>query len=472
MIDGSLNILIVDEESYSRTFLSSLLEEEGYKVTSAVDGSRCLELLKSNSFDLALLDLKVAPLAGANVLRSMMVAQPDLPIIVMATFNSIDIAIEAIKLGAADYLTKPLQDRNSIKILIDSVIEQRIIERETHNQEVQEGRTAADKLIFVSSQMQEVMNLVEKIAGLESTVLITGESGTRKEIVARIIHNHSPRANELFFALNCAGLPQLQLESILFGHERGAFEGALQSSKGYFEKASDGTVFLDEIGKISTEFQTKILQVLSERKFRRIGGTTDIATNVRVIAASNINLQQAASQKSFRQDLYDRLNVINIHLSPLRERKSDIPLLAQTFLTQFSARSDKNIKGLEPETVQILERYSWHGNVRELIKVLEYAVKTETSAHLTPGSLPNYITNQLPVPEYPPPSSSSSSAKNAEEITKYKQAIDNFQRNYFTRLLYLAEGNVSRAAELSGIQRQNLYLKLKKYDLDPDDFRN
>jgi DNA-binding NtrC family response regulator len=464
-------ILIVDDEKYTRIFLNSLLKEENYDTKVATGGYEALEFVAESEFDLMLLDLKMPQIDGLSVLKLLKTNYPNLPVIIMTAFATIQTAVESIKLGAANYLTKPFEDHEAVKIIVRNVIEQKLLVEENillRKQLLYENEP--NKLIFVSPQMQEVMNLIEKISAFESTVLITGETGTGKEVIARIIHNSSPRSLGKFLAVNCAGIPETLLESTLFGYEKGAFTGAAKTTKGYFEEAEGGTIYLDEIGDTSLNLQVRLLRVLEEKKVARVGGTNYMDIDVRIIAATNKNLEEEITRGNFREDLFYRLNVIDVELSPLRERFGDISLLAKTFLARFCKKFDKEIKGFSPEALQMLEKYAWKGNVRELINVLERVVALEDSPYITIESLPDYIAKNSAnqdlvgttyIREGMPPFN-----------PNYKIAQDNFHRSFFVRLLSHAKGNVSRAAELSGIGRQNLYLKLKKYDLNPDDYRN
>ncbi|MCS6884751.1 MAG: sigma-54 dependent transcriptional regulator [Acidobacteriota bacterium] len=436
-------ILIVDDESRMREILAIILDGQGYEVEQATDAISALELLEQQPFDLMITDLRMAPLSGIDLLNEIQRRQIKIAVIMITAFGTIESAVEAMKLGACDYLTKPFQ-RNEILLKVRSAIEkQRLTRRlELYEREFNNLYTV-ENIIGQSSQMQEVIRTIMLVANSDSSVLITGETGTGKELVARAIHNLSARKKEPFVAINCAALPEQLLESELFGHVKGAFTGATSSRKGLMEEADGGTFFLDEIGSMPLGLQAKLLRALQEKAIRRLGENKTFVLNVRIVSASNEDLLEKIKQHTFRQDLYYRLSVVPIKLPPLRERSGDIPILAEHFLKKFAKRENKQIKGFDKGAMSALEKYSYPGNVRELENIIERAVTLCQSNIITTKELPVELSGET------------LSAKTLElqEKMLVEQAI---KRNI---------GNLDRAAAELGIGRTTLWRKMKRYNI-------
>ena len=381
-------VLIVDDERSMREMLSIALADEGYEIRTAEDGDRALELLRAEPFEVLVSDIRMPGTDGIELLRQVRSFSPQTDVILITAHASMDSAIEALRLGAYDYVTKPF-DVAELKIAVRHALERQALERENVllRGELTEQH-GFDNLVGVSAGMRRVFELIRRVKDSSSTVLIVGESGTGKELVARAIHYNGARAAAPFVAVNCAALPAQLLESELFGHVRGAFTGADRHKQGLFEAAQGGTILLDEIGDMPLELQPKLLRVLEDRKLRRVGATTDSEIDVRVLAATNQDLRAALAQGRFREDLYYRLNVIQIDLPPLRERREDVPLLARHFLEKLSGESDQPPRTLSPEAERLLMAYEWPGNVRELFNAMRHAVTMATGALVDVDSLP------------------------------------------------------------------------------------
>jgi two-component system response regulator PilR (NtrC family) len=367
-------ILVVDDEKSMRDFLGLVLKKEGYFVAVASEGEEAIKVLQKDIFDLVITDVKMPKLSGIDVLKAVKETASETLVIMITAFASAETAIEALKEGAYDYITKPFQI-DEVKLIIRNALEKRRLRAENLllRRELK-GLATFENIIGKSEKIQKVFETVRKVADTTSNVLILGESGTGKELIARAIHFDSRRKDKPFVTVNCSALPETLLESELFGHMKGSFTGAISNKEGLFEVANGGTIFLDEIGETSPAIQVKLLRVLQEKEFRRIGGTKDVRVDVRIIAATNKDLDRAVAEGTFREDLYYRLDVIPIHLPPLRERLEDIPLLAQHFLSKFSQTAGKNIKGITPEAIQLLKSQEWRGNVRELENVIERVI--------------------------------------------------------------------------------------------------
>jgi two-component system response regulator AtoC len=368
-------ILLVEDDETFRGFVQMILEDEGYEVLTAEDGLKGLRLLRQESFDLVVTDLKMPGKTGLELFRDSR-SDPSPPLFIFLTaFGRVDEAVSAMKEGAVDFLTKPLENPDTLLTLVNRAIEGQGLTREYLTlKEAEAAGLPPEELIFAGQAMQPVRKLVYDVAATTANVLIYGESGTGKELVARTIHLLSPRNRAGFVALNCAAIPENLLESELFGHEKGAFTGAVQARQGKFELAKGGTIFLDEIGEMPLPLQAKLLRVLQERVFERVGGSKEIRADVRVIAATNRNLQDEVAQRRFREDLYYRLNVFPLKLPPLRERIDALPLLTNYFLHRFSRQIGKKLKGVEPEALAAMKAYPWPGNIRELQNVMERGV--------------------------------------------------------------------------------------------------
>jgi len=440
-------VLVADDDEGMRVLLRETLEGE-YEVESAGDGSQVLDRLKADPFDLLLLDLKLPDMDGLRILKEVRSLGLDTSVIIITGYASVESAVEAMKLGASDYLKKPFGTQE-ISLAVKKAMEKRaLLDENIELHRELEGRYRFDSILGSSKPMLEVFKLIEKIAPLKTTVLIQGESGTGKELVAKAIHYNSGRRKARFVPINCGGIPETLLESELFGHTKGAFTGAYSGKRGIFQVADHGTIFLDEIGNAPYPTQVKLLRVLEESRFMPLGATQEIEVDVRVIAASNTDLEALVRDKKFRQDLFYRLNVVKILLPPLRERREDVPLLVHHFL------EEKKVKKISKEAMRILEECSWPGNVRELENAIEHGAAVAEGEMITPEDLPSSIFRVETDDEDPPLHS-----------LPLKGAKDAFEKRYVVEVLKRSRGNVATAAKKAGIARQNFYQKLKKYGL-------
>ena len=432
-------ILIVEDERAQREALAGYLRKAGYDVATAATGKEALE--GKSTPDVVLLDLRLPDMEGLDLLKKLREMNPDTEIIVITAYGTVRTAVEAMRLGAFDYLTKPV-DLDELLLIIGRALEkhERDLEVSFLKEEVEKFRPQTG-LIGESPAIKEVLSMIYRVAPSNATVLITGESGTGKELVARILHAASPRKDRRFVAVSCAAIPESLLESELFGYERGAFTGATKPKPGKFELAHGGTLFLDEIGDLPISLQVKLLRVLQEKEVERLGSTVPRKVDVRIIAATNQDLRKKVEGGSFREDLYYRINTINIHIPPLRERKEDILPLAEFFLRKFSREMGKDIKGFDREARKALLSYQWPGNVRELINVVERAVVLTRK---------NIITADLLM---------------LEQLKSPFPTLEELEREHIKKALKISGGNLTRASELLGIHRNTLREKLKKYNL-------
>jgi len=444
-------ILVVDDDTAHRTMLKAHLGGEGYEIVEADDGDVAIHLAREREFDLVLLDLKMKRVGGMEALEAIQDAKPALPIIIITAFSSVENAVEAMKKGAFDYVTKPV-DASELVLTVERALSFERLQRENAALRERLGeKFDFGNIIGTSRPMRELFETLALVAPSDATVLITGESGTGKELVANAVHQNSQRGSGPFVKVNCAALHENLLESELFGHEKGAFTGAAEQRKGRFELAHKGTLFLDEIGDMSPTTQAKILRVLQEGEFERLGGAKTIKVDVRLLAATHKDLQQMVEAGSFRQDLYFRLSVVPLEIPPLRERPEDIPLLAGHFLKKYSTKNRKNIRGLHPEALDALLAYAWPGNIRELENTLERAVIFCLGEQIT--------LRELPVP-----------VRKAAESTEKPFALrpghslKEMEKDLIYATLAQTEGNRTRAAEILGISRQTLQNKLKEYN--------
>ena len=432
-------ILIVEDERAQREALAGYLRKAGYDVVTAATGKEAFEV--KSTPDVVLLDLRLPDMEGIDLLKKLREMNPDTEIIVITAYGTVRTAVEAMRLGAFDYLTKPV-DLDELLLIIGRALEkhERDLEVSFLKEEVEKFRPQTG-LIGESPAIKEVLSMIYRVAPSNATVLITGESGTGKELVARILHAASPRKDRRFVAVSCAAIPESLLESELFGYERGAFTGATKPKPGKFELAHGGTLFLDEIGDLPISLQVKLLRVLQEKEVERLGSTVPRKVDVRIIAATNQDLRKKVEGGSFREDLYYRINTINIHIPPLRERKEDILPLAEFFLRKFSREMGKDIKGFDREARKALLSYQWPGNVRELINVVERAVVLTRK---------NIITADLLM---------------LEQLKSPFPTLEELEREHIKKALKISGGNLTRASELLGIHRNTLREKLKKYNL-------
>ncbi len=443
-------ILIVDDDEETRNVMSYWFKQRGYNVDSSSNGKDALEHIKGDSYSMAFVDLRMPGMSGLEVLSAIKEIDSSIYVIIMTSHASIETAISSIKNGAYDYLVKPFSLEQAESIVKAILKYQELEEENILLKQQLEDRYRTIEIIGKSPQMREVLETIENISDTNATVLIQGASGTGKEVIARLIHSKSRRRNKAFIAANCAAIPRELLESELFGHEKGAFTGAIYSKKGRFELANGGTLFLDEVAAMSLDIQVHLLRVLQEREFRRVGGSQLIKIDVRVIAASNKNLEEEVKKGNFREDLFYRLNVIPIFLPCLRDRKEDIPLLAEFFLKKYGMESGRGEKKLANETMELLQKYDWPGNVRELENLIERLVILSKGNIISPDKLPGSIKK---------------SSTNYFNFYTFDKPIEEIEKNYISSVLKSNNYNISRAAKILGIERMTLYNKMKKYKI-------
>jgi two-component system response regulator HydG len=450
-------ILVVDDEQSHRTMLKAVLTKEGYDISEADDGISAVQAVESESFDLILMDIRMTDMDGIEAMGQIKEMSPSIPIIMMTAYASIKTAVEALKSGAYDYLTKPL-DIDELKILMKKALEHyRLQEENVFLKERLADRFDFSKIIGKSRRMKDLFENLSLIAPSDATILIYGESGTGKELVANAIHQNSPRAQKPFIKVSCAALPETLLESELFGHERGAFTGALARKAGRFQLADGGTLFLDEVNVMSATTQVKLLRVLQEREFEPLGSTKTIHVDIRLITATNKELEAEVKEGRFREDLFYRLNVVPIHLPPLRERKEDIPLLAEHFFKIYQEKNKKSVKGFLPKTIDTLMRYDWPGNIRELENVIERAVLLCRNEYVSPRDLP-------------PPFQGEQMAEQPIISIPSGMTLEELEKEAILQTLEENGGNRTQAAQILGISRKTLQNKLKEYGLEEKEF--
>jgi two-component system response regulator PilR (NtrC family) len=450
------NILIIDDEKSLLDLLSVVLKKEGYRVKTCLAPSKVFDILQNEELDLLICDIKLPKLSGMEILKYVRENRPEVPVIMITAYGSLKQAVEALKAGAIDYILKPF-DVDELKIIIAQELEKRRLKEENIllKRNLQE-KYSFENMIGKSKPMQEVYALIEKSAGTDSTVLITGESGTGKEMAARALHLLSRRGDNPFVSINCAALPENLLESELFGHARGSFTGAVADKKGMFEVATRGTLFLDEVGETSPWTQVKLLRALQERKIRRVGGTDEIPVDVRIIAATNLDLKQRIEEGKFREELYYRLNVIAFEMPPLRKRTEDIPLLINHFLQKYCQQMEKKMKRVAPEVINYFELYAWPGNVRELENVIERVVAIEDRETVTGASLPREIVF--------PPKKETRQVLIPPNFNLFTH-LDDISKRYISEARMLAGGNLRKTASLLGLSYRSLRHLIEKHGL-------
>ena len=454
------SVLVIDDEEIMRDILETLLVREGYQVRLAPSGREGLELARSMPFDAVITDVMMPEMDGLQVLDALRNFDDELPVIMITAFASMETAVSAMRKGAFDYITKPFKNDEVLVVLNNAVERRRLVaENLTLKQNLQARYHKFAGIIGSSPLMKQVFDLVIQAAPSRSTILITGESGTGKELVARAIHSNSARADKSFVTVNSGNLPPDLLESTLFGHVKGAFTGAVYPKKGLFDLADKGSIFFDEIGNISVETQAKLLRAMQEREFMRLGGMETIKVDVRIIAATNVDLKREVEEGRFREDLFYRLHVISVHLPPLRDRKSDIPLLVQHFLQKYAEENERPVLEILPETIDVLMDYDWPGNVRELENVIERGVVLTPGRVLRPEMIPENVrrTPRTVTPQVVLP---------AEGIS-LKDVTAAYERQWIESALEAAGGVQKRAAELLHIKPTTLNEMIKRYDIRP-----
>lgn len=440
-----MKILVAEDEEITLKHLTYALEKEGYVVTGVKNGLDAAKKLEEKNFDLLIADIKMPGMDGLTLLAKTKESYPDMDVIIVTGFGSIESAVNAMKIGATEYVTKPF-NLDELTIKVKKIAEKKILERENIAMRVTLGTDREVPIIARSRPMKRLIEVVNSISSSDCNVLITGESGVGKGLVSKLIHYTGPRKDRPFLSINCAIFTEELLASELFGHERGAFTGAVASKKGLLEIAHGGTAFLDEIAEMTPALQAKLLKVIEEKEFFRVGGTRAINVDVRFIAATNQNIRALIQNGRFREDLYYRLNVMDIHIPPLRERKEDISPLAKHFISEYAAKENKKITGISKDAIDLLLSYSFPGNVRELENIIERAVILEKSSKITPANLPHGI-----------------KLYEIEAIDPNRiRTIDEISRDYVEKVLELVEGNKSKAAEILGISRTSLWRILNR----------
>ncbi|MEW6601669.1 MAG: sigma-54 dependent transcriptional regulator [Nitrospirota bacterium] len=445
------NILVVDDEKSMREILEIFLRNEGYGVSIAENGEKAIEAVKKDIFDLIITDMKMPKVGGLELLKNVKQITPDTVVVIITAFGNTDSAVEAMKLGAYDYIQKPFQLDN-IRLVVKNALEKQKLQKDVSLLKQQLKPPSLENIIGKSASMQTLFSVISKTAESNASVLISGESGTGKELVAKAIHSLSPRKDNHFVAVNCAAIPEGLLESELFGYMKGAFTGAASNKQGLFELANEGTLFLDEIGEMPMSLQAKLLRVIEGDSFRRVGGLSDLNVDVRIISATNKNLQELIEQKQFREDLYFRLNVLSVKIPPLRERRDDIPLLVDHFLIKFTG----NKKRFSREAIELLKNYHWKGNVRELENIIERTVLLCDSDVINAEHLPDEI---------------SSVSKNEKVVVPsggmdIDKLMEDTEKAYILNALEKTNGVKTEAAKLLNLTFRSFRHKLKKYGID------
>mgnify|MGYP001446504995 CR=1 FL=1 len=449
-----LSILIVDDEKSQRELLRDFLRSEGHTVTEADNGEKAIKMVLGGHFDLILLDYKMPGMNGLEVLKEVKRINPEIDVVIITAYGTVETAVDALKAGAIDYITKPIVELDELIILVNRIAERRQLIQENRllKDDLSKHGITADKIIYQSRQMAELINLAGRVAPSKASVLIQGESGTGKELLARLIHQLSPRADKPIIVVNCVALHENLLESELFGHEKGAFTGASSRRIGRFEEADGGTIFLDEIGELSPTIQVKLLRFLQEREFQRLGSNVNLQVDVRFISATNRDLEIQVAEGTFRDDLFYRLKVVTMSLPPLRERKEDLPVLIDYFIDKFAKENGKNIKGFTAEARDLLLKYDYPGNVRELENILERAVVIAREQYITTNDLPFKSDFLLEDSEKKP-------------FGALKDSLDELEKKLIIEAMEKTQNNQTRAADLLGISERMLRYKLKKYGL-------
>ena len=442
---SSAKILIVDDELIMRESLAGWLQRDGHTIQTAPSGEEALEKLKETHFDIMLVDIKMEGISGLEVLQHVKESDPDVAVVMITAYGSIPTAIEAMKNGAYDYMLKPF-DPNELGVLIEKIIRYQEQEREMlFLREEHKERTRFESMIGQSQPMQDIFNLICDVAPMDSTVLITGETGTGKGLAAKAIHTNSPRCNGPFVTVNCGAIPEHLMETELFGHQKGAFTDAKETKKGRLELAHDGTIFLDEVGEIGMRMQIDLLRVIEDRVFYRVGGTQPLEVDFRVIAATNRNLEKAIKDGGFREDLFYRLNVVSMKMPSLNQRKEDIPLLADHFLQRFIQETNKTIDKIDRDAMDELMLYDWPGNVRELENAIERAVVVGKERQIMPEDLPILCHDPLLAPR--------------------NNSLKEVEKAHIRQILTDYNWNIARSAKTLGIDRSTLYSKIKRYEI-------
>ena len=453
-------ILVVDDEESIREFLEIMLRKEGYEVTCAEDGKQALDVVKKRSFDLVISDMQMPNMTGMDLLREVKAQYPDMLFMMITAFGTTETAVEAMKFGAYDYILKPFKI-DEVRINIANALRSQNLEVENRTLKKELNKEYSfQSLVGNSDSMHRIYDLVKRVSQTPTNVLVTGESGTGKEVVAKAIHYNGPLKDKPFVTINCGAIPESLMESEMFGHKKGSFTGAIADKAGLFEVADGGSLFLDEVGELPLTIQVKLLRAIQERVIRRVGGTEDAKIEVRIIAATNRELEEMVKQGTFRQDLYYRLNVINIKTPPLRERADDIPLLANHFLKKYNERLNKSIQGISDEAMEMLKKYDYPGNVRELENIIERTVALEGGATILPESLPPFVNT---------PSGRKMASAHEIEVTDDGLDLDKvmgqIEKELLVKAIHAAGGIKKKAAKLLNITFRSMRYRVEKYSL-------
>ncbi len=448
-------LLVVDDDPLIRRSLGEVLRREGYQVVEASTGAEALRMVANAAPSLVITDFNMPELDGMQLLRELHARKPDLPVILVTGYGTVEQAVEAMKAGAYDYVSKPIIDEE-MKLVIRRALDERLLRDENSDLRRRlDLRYSYDAIVGRDYKMQRIYDTIESVAPTKATVLITGESGTGKTLIARALHHNSTRRDQPFVEVNCGALPETLLESELFGYKRGAFTGAHADKPGKFATADRGTIFLDEITNSSPMLQMKLLRILQDKEFEPVGGNETHQVDVRVVLATNLDLAKEVEKGNFRRDLYYRINVVSVTMPPLRERVSDIPMLAEHFLRAFAKENEKRIEGIAPETMEVLVRYQWPGNVRELENCVERAVVLTRNEVLTPDDLPSTLRE----------TAEESPERRSDDVVPLKTALEDPERRIIEHALRVHGGNRQETAKALDINRTTLFNKMRKYDL-------
>ncbi|OHB68932.1 MAG: two-component system response regulator [Planctomycetes bacterium RBG_16_41_13] len=463
---GGKKILVVEDDEYVLGSIKSVLDSEGYEISTASNGLEAMSIYRKSPHDLVIADLKMPKMDGFELLKQLKLESPEVFLIMMTAYGSVRTAVEAIKIGAYDYLTKPVS-AEELRLVIKRAFEKQnlLIENRALRKELEE-RFSFGNIIGRSHRMQQIYDLIMQVADTDATILITGETGTGKELIAHAIHHNSSRKDAPFVVINCSALPESLLETELFGHEEGAFTGATKQRNGKFEHAHKGTVFFDEMGNLPLSMQTRLLRLLQEKSFERIGGNKTIKVDVRIIAATNKDLNNLSEEGGFRKDLYYRLNVIPVQLPPLKERLEDIPLLVSHFIEKYNKAFKKSIKSISQNALNIMMSYHWPGNVRELENLTERAVIMAKD---------NNIINEVDLPIPHQKQQREVFVDNPDDLagnTDMETFLSACEVLYITKLLKQCKGRIDSSARISGIDAKTLYRKMKKHNINKDTFKD
>ena len=452
MPDDIGNVLVVDDDREMRALVQDVLQDHGHRVSAAADGKEALKQLAEQDYAVVLTDLRMKEMQGIELLCEIKRAYPDMNVILMTAFGSVDTAIEAMKQGAYDYLIKPVKNDELLRVT-NRAVREAALRREVNRLRREVSKEYSfHHILGKSKPMRDVFDLIRRVADSPTNILITGESGTGKELVAKATHYNSGRRDAPFVPVNCAAIPDMLLESELFGHMKGAFTDAKTDKRGLFEEAQGGTLFLDEISELPLMLQAKLLRAIQEREIRRVGATRPVSVDVRIIAATNLNLAEEVKAKRFREDLYYRLNVIEVHLPPLRERKEDIPLLVEAFLRRCAEAGRKEVKAMTESALAVLIDYPWPGNVRELENVIERAVTLTRNDKITPEDFP------------PTVQGARGDRRVVDEAAERTRSLGEVEQEYILRIMDKTGGNKYQAAQILGIDRKTLYRKLDEIE--------